>query len=154
MAKFLSQPIKSRKCNHHNTNYSKTLSTWWRHQMKTFSALLAICAGNSPVTGEFPGQRPVTRSFDVFFDLHMNKWLNKPSRRWWFETPSCPLWRHSNVYFMECTISAWIAFQIFLTPISNTNSVTLYQHLKPLITQYAIAMVTISWTCGRSERLQ
>ena len=31
--------------------------------------LLTICAGNSPVTGEFPTQRPVTRSFDVFFDL-------------------------------------------------------------------------------------
>ena len=43
--------------------------TWWRHQMETFSALLAICAGNSPITGEFPPQRQVTRSFDVFFDL-------------------------------------------------------------------------------------
>ena len=42
---------------------------WWRHQMETFSALLAICAGNSPVTDEFPAQRAVTRSFDVFFDL-------------------------------------------------------------------------------------
>ena len=41
----------------------------WRHQMETFSALQALCAGNSPVTGEFPAQRPVTRSFDVFFDL-------------------------------------------------------------------------------------
>ena len=40
-------------------------NTWWRHQMETFSALLAICAGNSPVTGEFPTQRPVTQSFDV-----------------------------------------------------------------------------------------
>ena len=37
--------------------------------METFSALLILCAGNSPVTGEFPAQRPVTRSFDVFFDL-------------------------------------------------------------------------------------
>ena len=37
--------------------------------METFSALLAICAGNSPVSGEFPAQRPVTRSFDIFFDL-------------------------------------------------------------------------------------
>ena len=36
--------------------------------METFSALLAICAGNTPVTGEFHAQRPVTRSFDVFFD--------------------------------------------------------------------------------------
>ena len=45
--------------------------------METFSVLLAICAGNSPVTGEFPTQRPVTRSFDVFFDLRLNKRLNK-----------------------------------------------------------------------------
>ena len=43
--------------------------TWWRHQMETFSTLLALCEGNSPVTGEFPSRRPVTRSFDVFFDL-------------------------------------------------------------------------------------
>ena len=42
---------------------------WWRHQMETFSALLALCAGHSPVPDEFPTQRPVTRSFYVFFDL-------------------------------------------------------------------------------------
>ena len=52
-------------------------STWWRHQMETFSALLAICAGNSPVPGEFLAQRSVTRNFDVFFDLRLNKWLSK-----------------------------------------------------------------------------
>ena len=40
--------------------------------METFSALLDICAGNSPATDEFPAQRPVTRSFDVFFDLCLN----------------------------------------------------------------------------------
>ena len=45
--------------------------------MESFSALLAICAGNSPVTGEFPAQRPVTRNFDVFFDLRQNKRLSK-----------------------------------------------------------------------------
>ena len=65
--------------------------------METFSALLAICAGNSPVTGEFPAQRPVTRSFDVFFDLRLNERLSKQLWDWWFETPSFPLWRHSNV---------------------------------------------------------
>ena len=70
--------------------------TWWRHQMETFSALLAICAGNSPVPGEFPAQRPVTRSFDVFFDLRLNKRLRKQSWGWWFETQSCPLWRQCN----------------------------------------------------------
>ena len=69
---------------------------WCRHQMETFSALLAICAGNSPVPGEFPTQRPVTRSFDVFFDLRLNKRLSKQSWGWWFKTLSRPLWRHSN----------------------------------------------------------
>ena len=49
----------------------------WRHQMEKFSALLAICAGNSPVPGEFPAQRPVTRSIAVFFDLLLNKRLCK-----------------------------------------------------------------------------
>ena len=43
------------------------------------SALLAICAGNSPFTGEFPAQRPVTRSFDVFSDLRLNERLSKQS---------------------------------------------------------------------------
>ena len=56
---------------------SGDIPAWWRHQMETFSALLAICAGNSPVPGEFPAQRPVTRSFDVFFDLRPNKRLSK-----------------------------------------------------------------------------
>ena len=69
---------------------------WWRHQMETFSALLAICARNSPVTGEFPAQRPVTRSFDVFFDLHLNERLSKQSCGCWFETPLRAWWRHCN----------------------------------------------------------
>ena len=43
--------------------------------METFSALLALCVGNSPVTGEFPTQRSVTRSFHFFFDLRLNKEL-------------------------------------------------------------------------------
>ena len=47
--------------------------------MEAFSALLAICAGNSPVTGEFPAQRPVTRSFDVFCHARLNKRLSKQS---------------------------------------------------------------------------
>ena len=72
------------------------LVSWWRHQMGTFSALLAICAGNSPVPGEFPTQRPVTRSFDFNFDLCPNKRLSKQSWGWWFETLSHPLWRHCN----------------------------------------------------------
>ena len=64
--------------------------------METFSALLAVSVGNSPGTGEFPAQRPVTRSFDVLFDLRLIKRFGKQSRGWWFEMPSHPLWRHCN----------------------------------------------------------
>ena len=60
------------------------------------SALLTICAGNSPVSCDFPTQRAVTRNFDVFLDLRPNKLLSKQSWGWWFETPSHPLWRHRN----------------------------------------------------------
>ena len=85
-----------------NTTSNDTWYTWWRHQMEIFSALLALCAGNSPVTGEFPAQSPVTRSFNVFFDLCLNKQLRKQSRRLWFETPSRSLWRHCNEnYFLK-----------------------------------------------------
>ena len=68
----------------------------WRHQMEIFSSLLALCARNSPVTGEFPSQSPVTRSFDVFFDLRLIKYFSKQSRGWWFETQLRSLWRHCN----------------------------------------------------------
>ena len=51
---------------------------WWRHQMETFSALLATCAGNSPITTHFPAQRRVTRSFDVFVLIFVwiKGWIN------------------------------------------------------------------------------
>ena len=64
----------------------------------------ALCAGNSPVTGEIPAQRPVTRSFDIFFDVCLDERLSKPSWGWWFETPSSPLWRHSNGYNISLVI--------------------------------------------------
>ena len=71
--------------------------------METFSASLAICTGNSPVLGEFPSQRPVTRIFDVFFDLRLNKRLSKQWWDWWFETLSRPLWRHRNALLAKGT---------------------------------------------------
>ena len=71
-------------------------SPWWRHQMGTFSALLALCVVNSPVTGEFHAQRPVMRSFDVFSDLRLNKLSSKQSWGWLFETPSRSLSFHCN----------------------------------------------------------
>ena len=94
--------------------------------METFSALLAICAGNSPVTGEFPTQRPVTWNFDVFFDLRHNK-------RWVNNGEAGDLSRHRahyNVTVMSTTskqqhlISIWISqvlliFNIDLCEICN-----------------------------------
>ena len=85
--------------------------------METFSALLAICAGNSPVPGEFHTQRPVTRSFDVYFDLRPNKRLSKQSWGWWFETPSHPFWRHRNVLHLwhlwsHCTDEFYHGFHL------------------------------------------
>ena len=51
--------------------------SWWRHQVETFSALLVLCAGNSPPPGEFPAQRPVTRNFDVsLICARINDWVN------------------------------------------------------------------------------
>ena len=79
------------------------ITIWWHHQMETFSPLLAICVGNSPITGEFPSQRPVTRDFDVLFDLRLNKRLSKQSRGWWFEMPSRPLSRHCNDIIWSCS---------------------------------------------------
>ena len=64
----------------------------WKHFPRNWPFVRVIL----PVTGELPAQRPVTRSFDVFFDLSLNKRLSKQSRRRWFETPSCSLWRHCN----------------------------------------------------------
>ena len=80
---------------------------WWHHEMETFSALLALCEGKPPVTGWFPPQRSVTRSFDVCFDLRLNKRLSKQSTARCFDTPSCSLWRHCYEFSL---ISKWICF--------------------------------------------
>ena len=100
--------------------------SWWRHQMENISAVLTICAGNSPVAGEFPAKRPVTRSFDVFFDLRLNKRLSKQSWGWWFETISHPFWRHCNVMPYTCILMASRRF-----PSSSNNTIT-HWHLVDL----------------------
>ena len=65
--------------------------TWWRHQNGNIFRVTGHLCGEFTGPGEFPTQRPVTRSIDVFFDLRLNKpW------GWWFETPSWSLWRQCN----------------------------------------------------------
>ena len=86
-------------------------SSWWRHQ---------IFRVTGPLCGQFPTKRPVTRSFDVFFDLRLIKRLSKP-RDWWFDMLSRPLWRHCHGY--------WITFQetlSFLQVSFLTTKVVLY----------------------------
>ena len=63
---------------------SALIDTWWRHQMETFSALLALCVG----------QWRGALMFSLICTL--NKRFSKQSWGWWFETPSRPLWRHCN----------------------------------------------------------
>ena len=109
------------------TRRDDTQYPWWRHQMETFSTLLVICMGNSPVTSEFSSQRPVTRKFDVFFDLRLRKRLCKLSRRRWFEMPSRSLWRHCNERKNPCpAISTFsngaVIYTIQFRPQNNSNT--------------------------------
>ena len=107
-------------------------------QMETFSVLLAICAGNSPVPGEFPTQRPVTWSFDVFFDLRLNKQLSKQWWVWWVETLSRPLWRHRNVL---------ISVSPRQTTILSSDSNYLYFNLHQQgVFSDQIAQLSVDWT--------
>ena len=64
-------------------------------------------------TGQLPTQRPVTWSFDVFFDLRLNKRLSKQSWGWWFETLSRPLLRHRNGLVFIMGIPALLRRQLF-----------------------------------------
>ena len=76
---------------------------WWRIYMMT-SSNGSIFRVTGHLCGEFTGPRWIPRTkasdadFDVFFDLSQNKWLSEAGDLWgwWFETPPCPLWRHSN----------------------------------------------------------
>ena len=71
-------------------------------------------------TGKFPSQRPVTRSFDVFFDLCLNKRFSKQSLGWWFETPSSSLWRYCNGQ-IATAIREWLPQVGKLSPVYFTS---------------------------------
>ena len=125
-----------------------------------FRVTCHLC-GESPFTGKCFAQRPVTRSFDVFFDLRLNERLSKQSWGWWFETPPHPLWCHSNielflwmhmhevVWFLYIVISYWITDSIknydmlnkgFSSNMNNFITSTIYflLNVDPDIVQYDI----------------
>ena len=108
------RPASMKSSSHGPTRNSKPSATNMKNVSIYRCMVLSPCKAHMPlsyddvikwkhflVTGEFPSQRPVTRSFDVLFDLRLNKRMSKQSTRWWFETPSCPLWRHCNVKSIE-----------------------------------------------------
>ena len=116
--------------------------TRWRHQMETFSALLAICAGNSPVPGEFPTQRPVTRNCDVFFDL-------RPNNGWVNNGEAGELRRHRahyDVIVMKCFICATYTPRQILT--AFCQKVSLFEGF------VRILHVCFIWTAMQCYRCQ
>ena len=120
-------------------------SPWWRHQMEAFSMLLVLCAGNSPETGEFPTQRPGTRSFDVFFYLRLNKRLSKQWRRWWYHMPSRSLWRH-------CNAKCWFKTRHSGQNSTRVNSSSMYmsnntRNAKNMTFCHVRDLWKLSWSC-------
>ena len=89
----------SKKLQHNRP--ARCAGQWWRHQMETFSALLAICAGST-----------VASDAELWCILCRNKRLSKQSWGWWFETPSRPLWHHCN----GNSIKRWLASRAFRGP--------------------------------------
>ena len=92
---------------------------------------------NGPMCREFNGhrvfpQRPVTRSFNVFFDLTLNKRLSKHTRRWWFETLSCSLWRHFNAMIS-----------------SHAN---VFCHNRPVMRCFGVSVLLVWTSCCGNDR--
>ena len=107
-----------------------TIYPWWRHQMETFSALLAICAGNLPVPGEFPAQRPVTQSFGVFFDLRLNKRLknNREAILSIMTSLWCSIWWQYSVIEAEHHCGMATRGKVFLGKADTSSSTDLRSH--------------------------
>ena len=107
--------------------------------MEIFFALLAFCGGNSPVTGEFPAQRPVTRNFDVFFYLGLYQQFTKQWTAGWFETPWRSLWLHCN----DCSISCHFHRGGCNRPANLTNPTLRLSHID---TQFRMEIFTFGST--------
>ena len=87
--------------------YWSTVSMMTSSNGNIFRVTGSLC-GEFTGPGEFPTQRPVTWSFDVFFDLRLKKRLSKQPSGWWFEPPSWSLWRHRN----DRGISGWLDLEV------------------------------------------
>ena len=124
-------------------NMVNDVRAWWHHQMETFATSLAICAGNYPVTGESPSQRPVTWSFDGVFDLRLNKQLSKQSWGWWFDMQLRPLWQ-----LHDFLINSLSDDNIFITVISILKVVLENNVWSPTAVLRAIFLATELLVCA------
>ena len=131
--------------------YEITIMTWCC-VIKWFIRMMTPSNGNifrvtGPLCGEFTGRRciprtkPVTRSFEGFFDLRLNKQLSKQSWVWWFETPSCPLWRHCNDILWQPVLWYHISQP-------NIDTSTYYVIT---VTVYAYMVLDLRNRCGTSK---
>ena len=122
-------------------------ATWIHRKIHTKKFVHGLCfaVGFFRVTGhlcgEFTGHRwiprtkPVTRCFDAFFDLRLNKRLSKQSWGWWFETPSCSLWRHRNEsYVIDFGMMIWLTWY----QLSNPEKYWWFYHINWAITDNMI----------------
>ena len=111
---------------------------------KFFCVTGPLCE-NSPVTGEFPSQRPVKRSIDVFFDLCLNKRLMKQSRGWWFQTPSCSLWCYYNAYCENLHVNNThhVVYRFLHIHLSSVTDVTSFLWGRRI--KWVIVSNTIRW---------
>ena len=140
---------------------------------KYFSALLALCAGNSLVTCEFPSKRPVTRSFAVFFYPRLNKRLSKQSWLQWFETPSRQLWCRCNDVYpeknLECniirdilnpmnkfptlTLATWVQSDISMCNLANDHMWPQTTTHKPMQICHRYISQVLQYTCRNRDAL-
>ena len=120
----------------------------WKHFPRYW-----LWVGNSPVPGEFSAQRPVTRSFDVFFDLRLNKRLSKQSWGWWFETQSDSLWRHCNdMRGLVCVVMWWtldidITDFFLLIQVTECSCYSLFENLANHYVFISIKNIHICFLC-------
>ena len=116
-----------------NSTQAKIVYGWFQHSGVQHDFMMSSSNGNifhltGPLCGEFtghwwiPSQRPVTRSFDVFYDQHLNKWLSKQSIQRWFEMPSPSLW-HCNIVRSCPTITQPIISEIITTNANNKTPI-------------------------------
>ena len=104
--------------------------------------------GFLPVTGEFPSQRPVKRSNDIFVDLHLNTWLSKRLWDWWVETPSLSLWRHCNGSVINISVN--ISKETAILAWNNFNWSRSRQIDLPTVLRRSVFLWDIMWIINYS----